>query len=785
MSDVSPDLQNHRDRLSPGQESVHDSGALRSVCGEGAWMSRARKKQRDTETTFGHGVEIRRSGRVVRFARTVDVADLRREWSSQLDANEESLDAEIGQLRDLMQPFDVRIIAGLSFMLLGTLMLSGRRTPTDEPASHAEYACLLRFLDPREPGREPIVAPADVQAILDAVKGVFIKTQLALFSQSARRLDSGADAELERVRVRVLLAGLNVRYPSYYWQEEDLLRTLSIETEAALRPVLGHSIAEALAVADAIQALVMERFNEAYRVAQEHAWRIEDGELGGDPADVRLQEGLTAMTQTERRARVASVLQMWLINAAGDAVTFDPADVAEWSGLPANVVDSVIRVLSLSRADVDETHYASPSATSPLIEHPLFDLGHGEFLTPVPGHLTWAVRPAIEQRVKALAVDGGSDAWEAYQSARAQYVEREAIDVLAARLAPQHVYRNARYRAIETDGERGFEVDGLLLLDRVLFIVEAKSGALSESTRRFAPTAMDQVDEIVGSASRQGQRVLDHINRADGLFEVDGRPVRIRPSDFDQAIIVNPNLEMLDVFATETLALRATGIVSASAPVWCVRVGDLATACAVLPTSIDVAAYLDRRLSPVVVQRVSAADEGDWLGAYIDDGLRLGGLPAAPAKLLLNGQSSVFDDHYNWHEDMDVPRPQLPSPRRAAVVDQFVRRLDAERVPGFLHAGRAVLGLSAKDAKGFVRSIQKARVECASRGEDAVKKMSAGGLKIVFVCTTHQQQAVLSSWHEEAAPGELSLTMVASPDSPKIVDQVVYSYGAFHETRSQ
>lgn len=748
-------------------------------------MARRSKKPRDTEVTVGRGVEIRRSGRVVRLARTAEVPDLRRDWSRQLEAREKSLDEEIGRLRDLMQPYSLEVIAGLSFMLLGTLMLSGGETPADEPASHAEYPSLLRFVDSRAPRPEPIVSPSDVQAILDAVKSVFAKTQLLLFSQSARRLGDGMDEELERVRVRVLLSGLNVRYPSYYWQEEDLLHALSIETESVLRAALGYSLGEALLVADAIQNLVLQRFNDAYEEAQEHAWRFADGDMAGEFIDKDLRDRLTAMSDEDRRAFAGSSLSMWLINAAGAAVTFEPADVTQVCGLPECIVDSVIQSLALKREEVGDHHFSSPSAASPLVERPLLDLGQGEYLTPVPGHLTWAVRPAVERRLKSMvASDEGAIAWQSYQSARSRYVEREAIDALAGRLAPELVLRNAGYDGLE-DGERKrFEVDGLLLVDRVLFIVEAKSGAMPESARRFAPSAMDQVDKIVGEASRQGQRALDHVNERGGLFEVAGRQVVVQPDDFDQVLIVNVNLEMLDVFATDTLALRATGIVSAATPVWCVRVGDLATACAVLPTAIDVAAYLDKRLSSILVSRVTAADEGDWLGAYLGDGLRLGGLPASPSRIQLVGQSSVFDAHYNWHEDMDVPKPNLPSPRRPKVVDDLVRSLAAERVPGFLHAGRAVLGLSAKDAKGFVRAMHKARVECAAKRQDSVKTITAGGLRIAYVCSADVGALNLSSWHKPAGPGEMSVTLGGVLGSSQAVDQILYSYGASNGARS-
>jgi hypothetical protein len=62
--------------------------------------------------------------------------------------------------------------------------------------------------------------------------------------------------------------------------------------------------------------------------------------------------------------------------------------------------------------------------------------------------------------------------------------------------------------------------------------------------------------------------------------------------------------------------------------------------------------------------------------------------------------------------------------------------------------------------------------------------MSASGLRIAFVCTAHEGQASLSSWHEEAAPGELPIIMAGRPDSPKVVDQAVYSYGVSLNARS-
>ena len=65
-------------------------------------------------------------------------------------------------------------------------------------------------------------------------------------------------------------------------------------------------------------------------------------------------------------------------------------------------------------------------------------------------------------------------------------------------------------------GELEAELDGLILLDTAVFLVEAKSGTLTEQARRAAKKGMKHnVERLIQEAYAQASRAKDYVQSSD------------------------------------------------------------------------------------------------------------------------------------------------------------------------------------------------------------------------------------------------------------------------------
>ena len=96
--------------------------------------------------------------------------------------------------------------------------------------------------------------------------------------------------------------------------------------------------------------------------------------------------------------------------------------------------------------------------------------------------------------------------------------------------------QNLKYDVNEKGKLFETELDGLLLLDNVIFLIEAKSGTLSSSARRGAPKGIkEDLAELVEEAYSQALRAKKYIQNSDiPKFRLsDGKQLLIDKNSID------------------------------------------------------------------------------------------------------------------------------------------------------------------------------------------------------------------------------------------------------------
>jgi hypothetical protein len=267
-------------------------------------------------------------------------------------------------------------------------------------------------------------------------------------------------------------------------------------------------------------------------------------------------------------------------------------------------------------------------------------------------------------------------------------------DILTDQLPGATVYQEVYYKDPVT--KQWSENDTLVIVDDVLYLVEAKAGAAAT----IASPAVDfkrhvqSVQDLVIKAYSQCERFFNYLNsadevplynRVDGKYEECGR---IRHSDYRVMFPIGLTVESFSPFSSYCKELPQVEPLLGKHAFISMSIDDLFVLKRILPTPGMFAHYMEVRQAVAGMRRAHLFDELDHLGAYITknrfdedvaDQLRDG-----EANLVVwDGMSNVIDRNFEGESWEDNPIPMQEFPNELL---KLLGALDTTRAQGWLSA---------------------------------------------------------------------------------------------------
>jgi hypothetical protein len=233
---------------------------------------------------------------------------------------------------------------------------------------------------------------------------------------------------------------------------------------------------------------------------------------------------------------------------------------------------------------------------------------------------------------------------------RKQYLEDTVKQILVGGLPDCTAAQNVHWRL----GPREYETDLLVRVDSFLFVIEAKSGAVTPPALRGAPERLGrQVRELLVEPAQQSQRFAEEFEHAiqvqsDSSSDSPGFLAQL-PLDVTgvrHVVRLSVTLEDLGALQSNVAKLVPTGWVPADlrlAPT--MTLCDLRVVFEILSSPAERIHYLVRR-SELQEQWEYDADEIDLLGLNLETGFNLGNVEFTEARTILTGMSQSIDDYY-------------------------------------------------------------------------------------------------------------------------------------------
>lgn len=357
---------------------------------------------------------------------------------------------------------------------------------------------------------------------------------------------------------------------------------------------------------------------------------------------------------------------------------------------------------------------------SPLRVRPIVRHASGDRVIVHDGLLLPAIRERIEEELKR------ADLADQYSKRRGDHLESAALALLAPHLPGAVIHKAFEYFVPDPDAlvpqtdpatfSKLVEDDGLLLVDDVAVIVEAKAGALTRQSRTgHSPRLRRDLGKIVTAAANQAERLRERIVEDRRLRLRDGSWLNLQQVREIHTIAVS--LEDLAGIVTVTADLVNAGLLPSSHIPWTVSLHDLRVISEVLARPAELLLYMRRRTEPNVTRKFHANDELDLFlhmyatGLYVEPdpdevARELPQLPPAsvadrrrharqPTEMLTS-RTDELDAWYSHRLGLrNTPTPQ-PKVNANPELLQLVDALAVRGEPGWLSIGTTLLEGSSK-----------------------------------------------------------------------------------------
>jgi hypothetical protein len=468
---------------------------------------------------------------------------------------------------------------------------------------------------------------------------------------------------LDSIRFTTRSEQMIVRGTSYLEHLEIQLRGTFSAVGPDLVRLLGFDIDDVLGLAASIRAIVGRRAAQLGSDARAAAW-------------LAAARGRPILGIGRHESPPAVAEHVWQRGLPRSFAISAP-ELAVESGASPDTCSSYLRCFSLAPGSMTAAGIL-PGDMGPLLEAPLIALPDGTFFAHLVNHLWWAAKPRLE---RALREDAA--ARDRYTRARSRYLERRSIELIASTSRHGRAWQSLRFRFDAGEGERDYELDGLVLVDDVAFLIEAKAGSMSPAARRGAPSVVEDLRALVADAHLQASRAASYIrSRDEAVFAVRDERVVVRASAISRLFLVSATLESLSVFVTRVATIEEAGVLPVGSRPWSVCESDLAVICDLVGGVGELVHYLGRRLA-IEDLNIEASDELDWFGRYLSQGLTFDRQVEEEGLLLT--QTTKLDDYY-----MAPPEQRTRTARPCLEVDSDTRgrvaALEAAGTPGFIGA---------------------------------------------------------------------------------------------------
>jgi hypothetical protein len=283
---------------------------------------------------------------------------------------------------------------------------------------------------------------------------------------------------------------------------------------------------------------------------------------------------------------------------------------------------------------------------NPVWKKPLIKLGDSAFFCPVVGLLVSFCVELMEGLIRDQ-----EQLLQRYEKRRAEFLEDELSRLFSENFPGSKVFRGSQW--IDPDEpSKTYENDLLVLFDTTAFVVEAKSGRFRPSSRRGAPSSLQEdIEKLITDATLQANRFIKFLkSHPMHTFSTQhGETNEVNVSHIKHFRPLGVTLDFLGAMGAHIPSLQSANLVSnETAFIPSMALSDIENIFEILTDTAQKLHYIRWR-TQLEQQTNFAADEIDLLALYVSDRFSEAQALGQKNSLYIYGESEIFNPYFLRH----------------------------------------------------------------------------------------------------------------------------------------
>lgn len=664
------------------------------------------------DEVIAHGpLRVERYGRYIRFSNTSTPEQHEAFLENTKEVNKQilvDLERELVVLQGFVRKYDpVELMHRAAYMLMPLFMKY--RSEGEFQADESYFLPTVEYLqyliartEANADGKKP--TEAEWEEIWAQALKILHLTQSHLL---ARKTLTNPPTEIDSLRFMLDGRRLMMRVRRYPLFLADYLRSSLSPYEQQIKEIYGVGVEEIITGLNQIDEYqktgVLDRYRDVLDTTDAFTGKLRAKGYAVDPGATpeEIKRTQAAFATEEFKAMHAEMQEKLRL-------TFTPAifEITDLTSLPKPFLsllsvkpgESILN--TLTGPDHDDL---SPLSTSVLHYKPFLEVD-GKFYTFYHSGFDDHMADIIE----AHLFDKRPTKVPEMAKRRSDRLETDSNDLLSSIIKPDFAHQNVYYPNPDDFGNLT-ELDLLIGVDDILFLVEAKAGGFSAGASRGAPNSMAEAfSDLIIEGQRQSERAERYIKSADevAFFDETGRREVhwIRHSQYRKIIRIVITREELGWVGARIAILSVLDPNLSNSYPWHVSIDDLRIIAELFKDDeIRFIHYLELRLLASAKTTLNQHDEIEHIGLYNE--LNSYHLAVHGMDRLTFDTSYMRDiDHYfmgrSAGDTPPVPTQEMPPKMR-----EFISALRTSHLPHRFEAGSIILSMDAVGRDEFVNGL--------------------------------------------------------------------------------
>lgn len=362
----------------------------------------------------------------------------------------------------------------------------------------------------------------------------------------------------------------------------------------------------------------------------------------------------------------------------------------------------MLNAWSLSFGDLSDWDPEHLFLGNPVWQKPLIKLEVGTYFCPVITLFSNFFIDMMEAIIKPHA-----EIYKKYEERRGKFLEQEIYQLFQKAFPSAKLYQGSEW--FDPTTKKTFENDLLVLLDSYLLVVEAKSGRVTEATRRGAFESLKTiVKKLLVEPSIQSKRFSEYLKNNSGLHQFKNRKGELNEVDCSkvrEVVRLSITLESLGTLFCRATDLKQAGLIASDLEISpTMSLANLEIIFEILEGSCEKLHYLVRR-AEFEKNADYIGDEIDLLAFYLDTGFNIGNAEFTQQRLRLLGMSNIFDPFFM----KKLPQSETPKPKRKLTRwwRSIIQHIESRQPEGWTEVGCVLLNLTHDEQTKFEKQFKR------------------------------------------------------------------------------